>query len=65
MMLDRQALHVYWVLKRLLAKALEQVAGEVAEIAQGMPNLKKEMKNMQVIMTMEDNKLDEIQQRLA
>lgn len=64
-MLDRQALHVYWVLKRLLAKALEQVAGEVAEIAQGMPNLKKEMKNMQVIMTMEDNKLDEIQQRLA
>lgn len=65
MMLYQQALHVYWVLKRLLAKALEQVAGEVTEIAQGMPNLKKEMKNMQVIMIMQDNKLDEIQQWLA
>lgn len=37
----------------------------MAEIAQGMPNLKKEMKNMHVIMIMQDNKLDEIQQRLA
>ena len=44
---------------------LEQVGGEVAEIAQGMPNLKKEMKNMQVIMIIQDNKLDGIQQRLA
>lgn len=59
-----QALHVYLVLKRLLAKALEQVAGEVAEMAQGMLNLKKEMKNLQVILIMQDNKLEEIQQRL-
>lgn len=37
----------------------------MAEIDQGMPNLKKEMNNMHVIMIMQDNKLDEIQQRLA
>lgn len=33
MTLYRQALHVYWVLKCLLARALEQVAGEMVEIA--------------------------------
>jgi len=52
------------VLKRLLAKVLEQVAGEMAELAQGMPNMKKEMKNLQIIMIMQDSKLDEIQQQL-
>ena len=52
------------MLKRLLAKVLEQVAGEMAELAQGMPNMKKEMKNLQIIMIMQDSKLDEIQQQL-
>lgn len=32
--LYRRALHTYWVLKHLLAKALEQVASEMLEIAQ-------------------------------
>ena len=30
MSLYKQALHVYWVMKRLLAKAMEQVAMEMA-----------------------------------
>ena len=64
MTLYRQALHMYWALKRLLARALEQVAGEMAKIAQGMPNIKKDMKNLQIIMIMQDSKLDEIQQQL-
>lgn len=45
MTLYRQSLHIYWVLKRLLAKVLEQVAKEMVEIANGVPNLQKEMKN--------------------
>jgi len=44
MTLYKQALHVYWVMKRLLAKAMEQVAMEMAELAQGIPNLKKKCK---------------------
>jgi len=31
--LYRQALHTYWVLKHLLAKAMEQVAVEMVELA--------------------------------
>jgi len=46
MTLYKQALHVYWVMKRLLAKAMEQVAMEMVESAQGIPNLKREMKNI-------------------
>jgi len=34
------------VLKRLLARALEQVVGEMEEITQGMSNIKKDMKNL-------------------
>lgn len=33
MSLYKQALHVYWVLKRLRAKAMEQVAMEMIEMA--------------------------------
>ena len=64
MSLYKQALHVYWVMKRLLAKAMEQVAMEMAELAQGIPNLKKEMNNLQITLLMQDSKLDEIQQEL-
>jgi len=39
MTLYRQSLHIYWVLKRLLAKALEQVAIKVAELAKGVPKI--------------------------
>lgn len=59
--LYRKTLHIYWVLKCLLAKALEQVAREMVEISQGMLNLQKEMKNFQVIMMMQNNKLEEMQ----
>jgi len=32
----------------------------MAELAQGMPNMKKEMKNLQITMIMQDSKLDKI-----
>ena len=64
MSLYKQALHIYWVLKRLLAKAMEQVAMEMVELAQGIPNLKKEMKNIQVILLMQDNTLEEIKDQI-
>lgn len=60
MCLYKQALHVYWVMKRLLAKAMEQVAMEMAELAQGIPNLKREMNNLQITLMMQDDRLDEI-----
>lgn len=41
MTLYNQSLHVYWVMKRLLVKAMEQVAVEMAELSQGIPNLKR------------------------
>lgn len=50
MTLYRQSLHIYWVLKCLLAKVLEQVVKEMVEISNGMPNLQKEIKSFQVIM---------------
>ena len=62
--LYNQALHVYWVSKRLLARAMEQVAVKMAEMAQGIPNLRREMKNLQITLLMQDNKLEEIQQQL-
>lgn len=60
--LYKHGLHVYWVLKRLLAKAMEQVVVEMTEMAQGIPNLRRKMKNLQVTLLMQDNKLEEIQQ---
>ena len=55
----KQTLHVYWTMKRLLAKAME-----MAELSQGIPYLKKEMHNIHVTLIMQDNKLEEIQQQL-
>lgn len=34
----------------------------MAELAQGIPNMKKEMQNIQVTLIMQDNKLEEIKQ---
>jgi len=65
MTLYRQSLHIYWVLKCLLAKALEHVAKEIAELAEGVPNIQKEMKNFQVIMINQNNKLEEMSQIMA
>lgn len=64
MTLYKQALHLYWLMKRLLAKAMEQVAIEMVELSQGIPNLKRELKNIQITMMMQDKKLDEIQQQI-
>jgi len=41
---------------------MEQVTMEMAELAQGIPNLKKEMQNIQVTLIMQDRKLEEIKQ---
>lgn len=60
MTLYKQTLHVYWIMKRLLAKAMEQVAMEMAELSQGIPNL-KELRNIQITLFMQDKKMDEIQ----
>jgi len=49
-------------MKRLLAKALEQVATEMAELAQGVPNLRRELRIIQITLEMQEKKLDEIQQ---
>lgn len=64
MTLYKQSLHVYWVMKRLLAKAMEQVAMEMVELSQGIPTLKKELKNIQITLLMQDRRMDEIQQQL-
>lgn len=64
MSLYKQSLHVYWGMKRLLAKAMEQVALEMAELIQGIPTMKKELKNIQVTLLVQDRKMDDIMQML-
>lgn len=64
MSLYKQSLHVYWGMKRLLAKAMEQVALEMAELIQGIPTMKKELKNIQIILMMQEKKMDDIVQLL-
>lgn len=62
MTLFKQSLHVYWVMKRLLAKLMEQVASEMAELSQGIPNLKRKLRIIQITLEMQDKKMEEIQQ---
>lgn len=62
MSLFKQSLHIYWVMKRLLAKALEQVATEMVEIAQGGPELRRELRFIHISLEMQEKKLDELQQ---
>lgn len=47
-----------------MAKAMEQVAMEMAEMSQESPYLKKEMQNIKVTLIMQDKRLEEIQQKL-
>lgn len=61
MTLFKQSIHVYWVMKRLLAKSLEQVATEMAELAQGIPNLRRELRIIEITLEMQEKKLEEIQ----
>lgn len=56
----KQSLHLYWVMKRLLAKALEQVASEMIEIAQKSPDMRRELQFIHISMEMQERKLDEI-----
>jgi len=58
--LYKQALHMYWMMKHLLAKAMEQVAVEMAEIAQGVPDMKKELDSLQFLTWKQDIKIEEI-----
>lgn len=64
MSLFKESLHIYWVMKQFLAKALEHVAIEVAELAQGVPNLRRELHILQISMEMQGKQLGEIQQLL-
>lgn len=43
---------------------MEQEAMEMTEMAQGIPNLRSEMKNFQITLLIQDSKLEEIQQLL-
>lgn len=60
MTLFKQSIHVYWVMKRLLAKSMEQVATEMAELAQGVPNLRREMRILQITLEIQEKNIDEI-----
>ena len=60
----KQTLHVYWTIKRLMAKAMEQVAMEMVEMSQESPYMKKEMHNIKVTLIMQDKRLEEIQQQI-
>ena len=64
MSLFKQSLHIYWVMKRLLAKALEQAATEMTELAQGVPNLRRDLRIIQITLEMQEKKLEEIQQMI-
>ena len=64
MSLLKQSLHIYWVMKRLLAKALEQVASEMIEIVQKSPDMKRELQFIHISLEMQERKLDEIHQML-
>lgn len=60
MNLYKQSLHIYWVMKRLLAKSMEQIAMEMAELSQGIPNLREELRKIQVTLYMHDKTMDAI-----
>jgi len=55
--LYNQALHMYWVMKHLLARAMEQVAVEMAKISQGVSDMKKELDSLQFMTRKEDIKI--------
>ena len=62
--LYRRALHTYWVLKHLLAKAMEQVAAEMVEMAQETAAAKKEVANVEGLLRQQNEQLKEIQETL-
>lgn len=64
MSLFKQSLHIYWVIKGLLAKALEQVAREMIELSQGNPDMRRELSFIRIAMERQEEKLDVIHQLL-
>ena len=60
--LYRRALHTYWVLKHLLAKAMEQVAAEMVEMAQETAAAKKEVVNVEGLLHQQNEQLKEIRE---
>lgn len=64
MSLFKQSLHIYWVMKGLLAKALEQVAKEMVELIQGNPDMRRELSFIRIAMERQEEKLDVIHQLL-
>jgi len=63
--LFKQSLHIYWVVKGLMAKALEQVAKEMVNLAKGEPDLRRELRFLRIAMTKHDEQLDAMQQMLT
>jgi len=62
--LYRRALHTYWVLKHLLAKAMEQVAAEMVEMAQETAAAKQATTNMEELVRQQNVHLMEIKAML-
>jgi len=50
--------------EEIVGKALEQAATKMAELAQGVPNLRRELRIIQITLDMQDKKLEEIQQMI-
>jgi len=63
--LYRRALHTYWVLKHLLAKAMEQVATEMVEMTQETAAAKKEVANVEELVRQQNEHLKEIKAMLT
>jgi len=64
MSLFKQSLHIYWVMKGLLAKALKQVAKEMVELAHGNPDIHHELRFIRIAMERQEEKMDAIHQLL-
>lgn len=64
MSLFKQSLHIYWVMKRLLAKALEQVTKEMVELAKGDPDLRRELSLIRSAVERQEEKMEAIHQML-
>lgn len=63
--LFKQSLHIYWVVKGLMAKALEQVAKEMVNLAKGDPDLRRELRFLRIAATKHEEQLDAMQQMLT
>ena len=48
-----------------MEKALEQVAMEMAEMVQSLPNVRKELKDIVITMLLQERRLEDLQQQLV